>query len=163
VSNNCVLFRVCWWSLRILSLYWNVDGTFERKALSNFVSENKIPLVVAFNLETAEWIFQNELIRQVSSVFLPCLQLGRWVCVFWWEQGTAGCFDIFCWLQISCFLNNVPFWPTHALCDMPSHTSFCLVCYHPLVRCRFFCWLTLLNMKRYGQPIMKLQRSSEEK
>jgi len=47
------------------------DGTFERKALSNFVSENKIPLVVAFNLETAEWIFQNELIRQVLLLVDP--------------------------------------------------------------------------------------------
>lgn len=41
------------------------DGTFERKALGDFVSANKLPLVVTFSREATARIFQSGVTKQV--------------------------------------------------------------------------------------------------
>jgi protein disulfide-isomerase A1 len=55
-------------------LFTFVDGAFEREAISEFLSANKLPLVVTFNHETASAIFEDEASRQVRTV-IPCHDL----------------------------------------------------------------------------------------
>lgn len=40
-------------------------GDFERKAIGDFVSENKLPLVIVFTRDTAEIIFESDVTRQL--------------------------------------------------------------------------------------------------
>jgi protein disulfide-isomerase A1 len=47
------------------------DGAFEREAISEFLSANKLPLVVIFNHETASAIFEDEASRQLLLFALP--------------------------------------------------------------------------------------------
>ncbi|CAK9858670.1 unnamed protein product [Sphagnum jensenii] len=47
------------------------DGAFEREAISEFLSANKLPLVVTFNHETASAIFDDEASRQLLLFALP--------------------------------------------------------------------------------------------
>ncbi|KAG0556187.1 hypothetical protein KC19_11G033200 [Ceratodon purpureus] len=41
------------------------DGSFEKRAISVFVVENKLPLVIPFNRETASVIFESEVTKQL--------------------------------------------------------------------------------------------------
>jgi len=41
------------------------DGSFERKALGEFVSANKLPLVVTFSRQKTALIFQSGITKQV--------------------------------------------------------------------------------------------------
>jgi protein disulfide-isomerase A1 len=52
-----------------------VDGAFERKEISGFLSANKLPLVVTFSPETASAIFEDEVSRQVRAVILSAHHL----------------------------------------------------------------------------------------
>ncbi|CAK9193037.1 unnamed protein product [Sphagnum troendelagicum] len=47
------------------------DGAFEREAISEFLSANKLPLVVVFSHETASAIFEDEASRQLLLFALP--------------------------------------------------------------------------------------------
>jgi hypothetical protein len=49
-------------------LFTFIDGTFEREAISELLSANKLPLVVIFNHETTLAIFEDEAGRQVIIV-----------------------------------------------------------------------------------------------
>jgi hypothetical protein len=55
-------------------LFTFIDGTFEREAISELLSANKLPLVVIFNHETTLAIFEDEAGRQVIIV-IPCHDL----------------------------------------------------------------------------------------
>ncbi|CAM6024922.1 unnamed protein product [Sphagnum balticum] len=46
------------------------DGTFEREAISEFLSANELPLVVIFNHETTSAIFEDEAGRQIIFVLV---------------------------------------------------------------------------------------------
>jgi protein disulfide-isomerase A1 len=52
-------------------LFTFVDGAFEREAISEFLSANKLPLVVVFSHETASAIFEDEASRQLLLFALP--------------------------------------------------------------------------------------------
>ncbi|KAH9574201.1 hypothetical protein CY35_01G044200 [Sphagnum magellanicum] len=54
-----------------LMLLTFVDGAFERKQISGFLSANKLPLVVTFSHETASAIFEDEVSRQLLLFALP--------------------------------------------------------------------------------------------
>ncbi len=58
-----------------LMLLTFVDGAFERKEISGFLSANKLPLVVTFSHETASAIFEDEVSRQVRAVILSAHHL----------------------------------------------------------------------------------------
>jgi hypothetical protein len=51
-------------------LFAFVDGIFERNEISEFLSANKLPLVVTFNRETALAIFENDAYQQVRTMIL---------------------------------------------------------------------------------------------
>jgi hypothetical protein len=58
-----------------LMLLTFVDGAFERKEISGFLSANKLPPVVTFSHETASAIFEDEVSRQVRAVILSAHHL----------------------------------------------------------------------------------------
>jgi len=65
--------NIFWHHIEVL-LFTFLDGTFEREAISEFLSTNKLPLVVIFNHETTSAIFEDEASRQVIIV-IPCHDL----------------------------------------------------------------------------------------
>jgi protein disulfide-isomerase A1 len=47
------------------------DGSFEKRAIADFVAENKLPLVIPFNRETASVIFEGDVTRQLLLFATP--------------------------------------------------------------------------------------------
>lgn len=48
------------------------DGSFEKRAIADFISENKLPLVIPFSRETASVIFDGVVTKQVNC-FCFCI------------------------------------------------------------------------------------------
>jgi protein disulfide-isomerase A1 len=48
-----------------------LDGSFETKAISDFVSENKLPLVITFSHETADLVFDSDIKNQLLLFSYP--------------------------------------------------------------------------------------------
>lgn len=72
------------------------EGTFKRKALHDFVSANKLPLVIHYKKETASLFFDNAIQKQVRRLFCFPEILGK--CL-----GTCF-FEAVCLVNFSTFL-----------------------------------------------------------
>jgi hypothetical protein len=75
---------------------YHADGEFKASASAEFVSANKLPLVVTLTQETAPSIFDNPIKKQACHVVYSGISFKHTLNIFLFMSPLLGHFALFC-------------------------------------------------------------------